>query len=973
MVWADRGEGNADDGAGPDQSSGHAGCHAVSFRLHGRSASEMERRIRSEWSRSPWRLPDADLWVTSSTAEPDSEASTTRLARERELGIAAPARCRIVLIGYAAPVIDVVISADRRSLGRARLLLLAEAIRQDLPVSDLPMPEHLRTHAEPAGKERLAVASGTAQQAPADWGLGGLPTSEGRGRATGLHLRQADVRAHLVPAIALTLARFRGGGGATVASLLDLALPEGPAERLALFNLPDDQDRTAAEFAQSCLDEDRFAGWQSTPADREARSAAGSVDARLWFDLMNPGAAVADGIDYYQRAVLLHPFNIGLERSGADGLRLSYEFDRSSYHETMVETFDGCVSFVMKQLAEATAGSARAADSIRLVEVEALVEAGGEAETASSGEGIIEALRRFVADQPDSPAITFQDETLTYAEFDCLSSRMAASMKALGVRRNDRVGVCLERSLELVPVLAAILKCGATYVPIDPAAPQARRDFIIRDSDISLLITSGGDSPADSKVETAHPSALGQAGSAASEGAFAGGNGPAYIIYTSGSTGRPKGVLIAQQSVLALVDALAADLTLSPADRWTLFHSTAFDFATWEIWGCLLSGGHLFVVPFFVSRSPDQFLQLLADRRITVLNQTPTAFSQLQAADQEGRHDLCSRLVIFGGETLDPRLLLPWMDRYPGSACRIVNMYGITETTVHVTAEPVTRQHALARSRTVGAPIRGWSVQIKDSKGRDLPRGLTGEIYVGGSGLALGYWNNPEEDAARFVIDDASGRRLYRSGDRGRLRPDGRLDHLGRMDNQVKLRGFRIELDEIRSVILDLPGVAHAMVILREQEQEASLEAFVIATGRTGAEIRADLFRILPDYMIPARVSVLDHFPLTVNGKFDVEAALSAADRQAADEPAQPHGQGQLAPADSDELAETIATQWSGVFGQAVTPADNFFDLGGNSLIAVKLAALMRKLNCPVGSVRDIYVHQTPDQLAQAWRDQIPA
>jgi amino acid adenylation domain-containing protein len=648
----------------------------------------------------------------------------------------------------------------------------------------------------------------------------------------------------------------------------------------------------------------------------------------------------------------------------------------------MVAIFDRCVAHVCSQITASSSGDSDQIDEVQLIERESLhatQRAGFAPAPIEPGiNSILAKFQLFVANQPDSPAITFEGNTLSYAELDRLSTAFGSGLCAYGVQAGDRVGVCLERSLELVPVLAGILKCGATYVPIEPSAPYERQRFIVRNAGLRVLVTSRDDFAADPGVAIVSPWRLSEA--SAQTGHCYGHDDsavPAYIIYTSGSTGRPKGVLISQQSVLSLIKGLTSDLALSHDDRWTFFHSAAFDFATWEIWGCLLTGGHLFVVPYFVSRSPDEFLQLLSEHRITVLNQTPTAFLQLQAADQARRSDLAVRLVIFGGETLDARSLLPWMNRRPGSTCRLVNMYGITETTVHVTAELVTRQHALRGARTVGPPIRGWSVYIKDEAGRHLPSGLAGEIYVGGSGLAVGYWNNDEENRSRFAVDSLTGERLYRSGDRGRLRPDGRLDHLGRLDNQVKLRGFRIELDEIRAVMMELDGVKVAQVVLREptagRPGEASIEAFVVGSGRRGSDIRAELRGRLPDYMLPSRISVLDRLPLTTNGKFDIGAALLAADSLAFDETTPAQGDKTSTVTSTEKFGLTIAALWSETFGQNISPSDNFFDLGGNSLMAVRLANSMRKLNCPVASVRNIYIHQTPDQLARVWREQATA
>lgn len=955
-----------------------ASSHAVSVRIAS-AENEILRRIRTLWSDSGLRLPEAHVWSTSSTAAPHSDRAAQRRQKELALPVTEPAHCRIVLIRYAESVIDVVIAVDRRLLGHKTLLVLAAAIQNG------ESPEIWRAPASfgeiAAGEPPLLTATTSMASSVAElWGLGGLAPASGRGSLRGSELPCAGADSPLSAAIALTLSRFRGGGGALVASLISSG-PEVFAESeegLALFALPESTDETIAGFMKACADRRCFVGWHSTAVDLELRSGALAVDACLWFDLAQPEAVPSGQVEYCHRGHLAYPLNIMLERTDENGLRLHYSFDRSAYHEMMVAVFDRCVAHVYAQFAASSRGGPKQIDDVQLVAREKPDPAqhDGFAPTLAEPDsrGMIAEFQRFATEQPDAPAITFEGKTLNYAELDRLSTTFGLGLRKYGVRAGDRVGVCLERSLELVPVLAGVLKCGAIYVPIEPSAPSERQQFIVRDAGLRVLVTSRDDLAADSDVVVVSPSRLAEV-AAQTDSCVSHDDPsiPAYIIYTSGSTGRPKGVLIAQQSVLALIRGLSGDLTLSPDDRWTLFHSAAFDFATWEIWGCLLTGGHLFVVPYFVSRSPDEFLQLLSQHRITVLNQTPTAFAQLQAADEAQRLDLDIRLVIFGGEALDASSLLPWMNRHSGSHCRLVNMYGITETTVHVTAELVTRRHALRGARTVGPPIPGWSVHIKDVAGRHLPPGLAGEIYVGGSGLAVGYWNNDEENRFRFAVDELTGERLYRSGDRGRIRPDGRLDHLGRLDNQVKLRGFRIELDEIRSVMLELDDVKVAQVIFREptagRPEEASIEAFVANSGRRGGDIRAELRDRLPDYMLPSRITLLDKLPLTANGKFDVAAALEAAERLASDEPPSPHGGKVFAATDAEEYDLTISALWSNVFGQDISPTDNFFDLGGNSLMAVKLASSMKKLNCPVASVRDIYVHQTPDQLAKVWRE----
>lgn len=444
------------------------------------------------------------------------------------------------------------------------------------------------------------------------------------------------------------------------------------------------------------------------------------------------------------------------------------------------------------------------------------------------------------------------------------------------------------------------------------------------------------------------------------------------MIYTSGSTGRPKGVVVPHCNVCALIDATQSDFGYGSEDTWTLFHSTAFDFSVWEIWACLGSGGRLVVVPFWVTRSPDDFRQLLESERVTVLSQTPSAFAQLLEAEcRRGEASvLALRLVVFGGEQLDCRMLARWFDRYPESVCRLVNMFGITETTVHVTAETLTRAHVLSQSRAVGPAIPGWSLYVLDEAQRLTPPGVIGEIFVAGEGVAREYWGRADLTAQRFIEDPFNGGRMYRSGDRGRLRPDGRLEHLGRLDSQVKIRGFRIELDEIRAVLLNCLGVQSAAVVVHRADPDdaasARLDAYVVMSEGSAIDVRQHAARTLPSYMTPATYTVLPALPLTSNGKLDSKRLPPPQLSVAAQKAPSATVAGDAPGAGKCSLFENMLLEvWSEVLGTKVTLDDNFFDLGGNSLYAVRLLAAMRRRSMAPLAVRELYLHQTVRKIAQ--------
>ncbi len=533
--------------------------------------------------------------------------------------------------------------------------------------------------------------------------------------------------------------------------------------------------------------------------------------------------------------------------------------------------------------------------------------------------------------------------------------------------------------------LLGVLKAGGAYVPLDPAYPQERLHWMIEDTGAPVVLT---ETALARRVEVgaAHLvsideewAQIARESDAAPEWAVSH-EQLAYIIYTSGSTGKPKGVMVSHANVVRLFAATQEWFEFDERDVWTLFHSYAFDFSVWEMWGALFYGGRLVVVDYFVSRSPEAFHKLLCDEGVTVLNQTPSAFRQLIQADRESDASvqLGLRLVIFGGEALELQSLKPWYERHGDQRPRLVNMYGITETTVHVTYRSLTLDDVSKGSGSViGGPIPDLRMYLLDEYMQPVPVAVAGELYVGGAGVARGYLNRPELTADRFVPDpfaSAVGARLYRTGDLARLLPDGELEYLGRLDQQVKVRGYRIELGEVEAALRSHEAVREAVALVRaDAAGNKRLVAYVVraqvvpAKGAAGdkaveaelsvGELRQHLSGLLPEYMVPAALVVLDALPLTPNGKLD-RAAL----------PVGGMGDGEQARVyemPRDEVERALAGIWGEVLGaEQVGVADNFFELGGDSILSVRVLALAREKGLSF-SLQQLFQHQTIRELAQ--------
>ncbi|MFJ7281046.1 amino acid adenylation domain-containing protein, partial [Kitasatospora sp. NPDC098663] len=581
---------------------------------------------------------------------------------------------------------------------------------------------------------------------------------------------------------------------------------------------------------------------------------------------------------------------------------------------------------------------------------------------------IPELFEAQAAQTPDAVALSEEGVQLTYAEVDVRAERLARRLAGDGVGPESLVGVVMERSADLIVALLAVLKAGGAYLPIDPEYPVERISFVLEDAGAACVLTTTASAsvvPEGVPVLLVDgPSAAAQPGeeqcrSAAGGRAVLTPDHPAYVIYTSGSTGRPKGVVVPHGNVVALLAATREQFAFDGRDVWTWFHSFAFDFSVWEIWGALLNGGRVVVVPYAVSRSPEEFLELLDRERVTVLNQTPSAFYQLMAAEEHRPGaGAALRTVVFGGEALDPARLAEWWARRPEGGPQLVNMYGITETTVHVTYQALDVDNC-ADGSVIGRGVPGLRVYVLDEWLNPVPVGVTGEMYVAGAQLARGYLGRPGLSAERFVANPfGAGERMYRTGDRARWDAQGRLVFAGRADAQVKIRGFRVEPGEVEAVVAAHPQVAQAVVVVREDAPgDKRLVAYLVPADEGDADGLADAVRSsaaeqLPAHMAPSAFLVLEALPLTVNGKLD-QRALPA--------PTYAAGAGR-APADARE--ELICRGFAEVLGLSVVGVDDdFFALGGHSLLVVSLVEWLRSRGVAV-SVRALFQTPTPAGLA---------
>ncbi|WP_185150677.1 non-ribosomal peptide synthetase [Cytobacillus dafuensis] len=642
------------------------------------------------------------------------------------------------------------------------------------------------------------------------------------------------------------------------------------------------------------------------------------------------------------------------------GISFSWEYKTSLFSEEMINQISTHFIEILKKVVEQPDSPISQFDVVTIEEQEQIKQQFNKMDTDyPKHETIHTIFEKQVENFPENRAISFAGHFMTYRELNNCVNQLGSKLKKTGIGPEKLAIILMDRSPNMIISILAVLKAGGAYVPIDPSYPKERIQFIIDDCEAQIIL-----SEAELPKGLAFKGELVRVDKVNLEMDRPTPNLPieakaenlAYIIYTSGTTGKPKGVMIEHRNVVRLLKNDSFLFDFDENDVWTVFHSYSFDFSVWEIFGALLYGGTSVIVSKETAQNPELFLHVLEKEKVTILNQTPSAFSSLIKQEQSSSVNLSLRYIIFGGEALSPSVLKGWYKKYPD--VRLINMYGITETTVHVTYKEITWQDIQGETSPIGQPIPTLAIYILDKWGNLTPFGVPGELCIAGDGLARGYLNQPELTAEKFIVhQNEAGSRLYRSGDLARWLPDGSIEYLGRIDDQVKIRGHRIELGEIEAQLLQMEGVEDAVVLTRnDADGTAYLCGYLVSREDvTISAIRNHLSRTLPDYMIPASYVLLDQLPLTPNGKVD---------KRALPEPEGLIHLGVEYEAPQGEAEQRLARVWKEVLKAGkVGRHDHFFDLGGDSIKGIQVAARLHEKGWKL-QLKDLFRYPTVAELA---------
>ncbi len=581
---------------------------------------------------------------------------------------------------------------------------------------------------------------------------------------------------------------------------------------------------------------------------------------------------------------------------------------------------------------------------------------------------------------PDNIALISDCASLTYAKLNQRANQLAHFIRESYQKQHQReikpdtlIALYFERGFDMVVSILAVLKAGGAYVPIDQATPKERVQFILDDTQSYILLTNSASKKdiyswlEEIRIPT-HCVLIDEIISLTQYPTdnlepVSSGNDLAYVIYTSGTTGKPKGVLQLHKNVERLFQNTQPNFGFNEQDLWVLYHSYSFDFSVWELWGALFYGGRLLIPNIEDIRDFPKFVQICSDYNVTVLNQTPNAFYAFAEEATKEKMELPNlRYIIFGGDALALPKVKKWWDCYGDLQPQLINMYGITETTVHVTYKPLNLKdanHELASN--IGAPVADMQVYILDDKMQLLPKGVLGEMYIGGAGLARGYLNRPELTTKRFVKNifhpNRADERLYKTGDLARWLSNGNLEYWGRNDLQVKIRGYRIELGEIEAALCEQLDIEQAVVICEEDNDNKSLHAYIVTSNLLPIDkdtLRQSLSNSLPEYMLPASFTCIDSIPLTNNGKLD-KAAL----------PLPNIIENEVHVAPRSELEIDLCALWKDILGlKSLGINDDFFRVGGNSILAIRLVNQTNMTFHSQITVRDIFTLKTIEKCS---------
>jgi tyrocidine synthetase-3 len=663
----------------------------------------------------------------------------------------------------------------------------------------------------------------------------------------------------------------------------------------------------------------------------------------------------------YSKFDLLFEFN-----ETAEKIELNIEYNTDLYKEETIRTFFNLIGNVIDQVLECSDQKIRNIDLLddNYPEMKKILKLNNN--VLDSDKNIVEMFQKQVEIHGNESAVIHNEKTLTYDEINSLSDQIA-----YGILKNNesskvkRVAVLLNNSVELPAILLGVIKSGAAYVPIDPSHPEKRIRFIIEDSECSILLTN-------LDLENSLVKNLKNVGIKILYPHDFVNNFPCdlpnlntcnelYVIYTSGSTGNPKGCRLTHKNLINLINTTKNKFGFNKNDVWSMAHSFCFDFSVWEIFGSLLTGGTLVIPEREVAKNIVKFVEFVEKHEVTILNQTPQSFYSFSDIVSENKMlSLKIRKVIFGGDKLDFSKLKDWIDLYPLTNTQLINMYGITEITVHGTYYEITESDIYDENcgSVIGNPLENYDMKIVNEDRNVVPDGFWGEIAVAGYGVCSGYINREDLNSEKFSLVNGFSDEYYFSGDVGRWK-NGQLEYLNRKDFQIQLRGFRVEPDEINNVIKELAGVEESIVLCRKHAGEDALIAWIQTKSISDVDIVRDKIKSkLPEYMVPSFFCFVETLPLTINGKVDRK---NLPDYRRNSESVENQS--------LDDIESSIATCWQSVLEvENIGLRDNFFEVGGNSLLLIKLQRQLQKLYPSVFELTDLFNLTTVFEQAERVR-----